>query len=286
MTITLADGRQLEVLVHGPDGGLPLVFHHGTPGTGAQLRGLRRAADGAGLRLVTYSRPGYSASTRRAGRSVVDGVDDVAAILDWLDAPTCVVAGWSGGGPHALACGARLADRVRAVLSIASVAPYSAAGLDFLAGMGEQNIEEFTMSTRGEEALRPYLTAEAEQLRDVDATGVIEGLSSLLPEADRKVIVGEFGEDLAGWVRGGVSPVDGWLDDDLAFVAPWGFEPEEVQVPVFVWQGSEDLMVPSAHAHWLLDRLPNATARLLDGEGHLSTMIQAAGTLDELLAAT
>ena len=285
MTITLADGRTLEVLVHGPGDGLPLVFHHGTPGTGAQLRVLQHAADEAGLRLVTYSRPGYSTSTRHAGRKVVDAVDDVAAILDWLDAPTCLVAGWSGGGPHALACGARLGERVRAVLTLASVAPYTADGLDFLAGMGEQNVEEFTMSTRGEDALRPYLTAEAEQLRDVDMVGVIEGLSTLLPEPDRKVIAGDFGEDLAVWLRAGVWPVDGWLDDDLAFVQPWGFGLDEVQVPVILWQGSEDLMVPFAHGRWLLDRLPDATAHLLDGEGHLSPMTQASTMVAELLDA-
>jgi pimeloyl-ACP methyl ester carboxylesterase len=285
MTISLPDGRQLDVQVHGPADGLPLVYHHGTPGTVHQARDMQRAASEAGLRLVTYSRAGYGASTRRPGRSVVDVVDDIAAVLDWLDAPRCVVAGWSGGGPHALACGARLADRVAGVLAIASVAPFTADGLDFLAGMGEQNLEEFGLAVQGEDALRPYLTAEAEQLRDVDVAGIVDGLSTLLPEADRAVIAGAFGEDLAEWLRSGVRPVDGWLDDDLAFVRPWGFEPEEVGVPTFLWQGSTDLMVPFAHGEWLRDRLPNVTTHLLEGEGHLSPMTQVATMLGELLAA-
>lgn len=283
MTISLADGRQLDVQVNGPDDGLPLVFHHGTPGTVHQSRDMQRATTAAGLRLVTYSRAGYGASTRRPGRSVVDVVDDIAAVLDWLGAPRCVVAGWSGGGPHALACGARLPDRVAGVLAIASAAPFTADGLDFMAGMGEQNVEEFGTALRGEEALRPYLTAEAEQLREVDVAGIVDGLSTLLPEADRAVIAGDFGEDLAEWLRGGVWPVDGWIDDDLAFVRPWGFEPEEVHVPTFLWQGSTDLMVPFAHGEWLRDRLPNATTHLLEGEGHLSPITQVAAMLGELL---
>lgn len=279
--IELSDGRALDVEVTGPDGGMPLVFHHGTPSAVPQLRVMQRAAHARGLRLVTFSRPGYGSSTRRPGRRVADAAEDVTAILDHLDTARCLVAGWSGGGPHALATGARLPERAAGVLVIAGVAPYDADGLDFLAGMGEQNIEEFGLARRGESALRPYLEADAEQLRDADAAGLIAGMSTVLPEADRAVLGDEYGEDLAAnFAEALRTGVDGWLDDDLAFTTPWGFAPQEIAVPTFVWQGGADLMVPAAHGRWLAEHIPAATAHLEPGEGHLSLGI---GALDRML---
>jgi pimeloyl-ACP methyl ester carboxylesterase len=279
-TIELPDGRSLEVEVSGPTDGTPLIFHHGSPGSAYQFRAIQRAAHTRGLRLVTFSRAGYGSSTRRPGRSVVDVVDDVAAVLAHLGADRCLAAGWSGGGPHALATGARLAEQVAGVLVIAGVAPYDAADLDFLHGMGRQNVEEFGSALQGEAALRPSLQTEAEQLRDTDAAGVIESLSSLLPDVDRAVVTAEFGEDLVASFTGAFrTGVDGWVDDDLAFIRPWGFALDEVAVPTFVWQGSEDLMVPFAHGQWLARHLPAATARLQQGEGHLSI---AVGALDRM----
>lgn len=94
--LTLADGRVLDVRVSGPADGMPLVFHHGTPGSRAAFRGIERAAHARGLRVVTTSRPGYGGSTRLAGRAVVDVVSDTGAMLAAIGAERCLVAGWSG----------------------------------------------------------------------------------------------------------------------------------------------------------------------------------------------
>jgi pimeloyl-ACP methyl ester carboxylesterase len=280
-TITLTDGRELEVEVSGPDGGPVLVFHHGTPGGSEQMRAMARAAEARGLRLVTWSRPGYGASTRQAGRSVADVVADTAAVLDHLGAESCLVAGWSGGGPHALACGALLPDRVRGVLCIAGVAPYAAEGLDFLAGMGEDNIEEFSAALEGEHTLRPWLDAQRPEMLELTADAVADSLGNLVPPVDVAVLTGEFAEDLASEFRQALSVgVDGWLDDDLAFTRPWGFELADIAVPTYLWQGSDDLMVPFAHGRWLAGRIPGVTAHLEQGEGHLSIGI---GALDRML---
>ncbi len=279
--VSTPDGRSLDVAVHGAEGGLPLLFHHGTPGSKLPVRALERAADARSLRLVTWSRPGYGSSTRRAGRRVVDDTDDVAVLLDHLGADRCLVAGWSGGGPHALASAARLPERVAGVLCIAGVGPWDADDLDFLAGMGQQNLDEFARAHEGESALRAYLEAEAGGLRAVDARGLIAGLSTLLPPVDRAVLTDEYGEDLAAHMREALRVgVDGWLDDDLAFVRDWGFGLDEVQVPAFVWQGDEDLMVPFTHGGWLAAHLPRVTPHLLTGEGHVSVAI---GALDQML---
>jgi pimeloyl-ACP methyl ester carboxylesterase len=167
------------------------------------------------------------------------------------------------GGPHALATGSRLPEQVAGILCIAGVAPYDAEGLNFLEGMGQQNIDEFGLALQGEEAIRPSNEAEAVGLRNTDAAGLIEGMATLLPDVDRAVLTAEFGEDMvANFAEGLRTGVDGWVDDDLASVAPWGFSLAEIAVPTFVWQGSEDLMVPFAHGQWLAARVPGATARL------------------------
>jgi pimeloyl-ACP methyl ester carboxylesterase len=279
--IPTPDGRLLDVAVSGPDGGTPLIFHHGTPGAVPPVRSIERAAHRRGLRLVTFSRPGYGASTRLPGRAVVDVAADVEVLLEHLDAPRCLVGGWSGGGPHALATAARLADRVAAVLSIAGVAPCGLPELDFMAGMGELNIIEFGLALEGEPALRPHLEKEADELRGADAAGLLAGMATVLSEVDRAVLTHELAEDIAAGFSEGLRPgVDGWIDDDLAFSRPWGFSLDEITVPAFVWQGSEDLMVPFAHGEWLAAHVPGAVAHLEQGEGHLSVSV---GAIDRML---
>ncbi len=280
--LALPDGRSLDLEVSGPDDGVPLVYHHGTPGSVVPMRGLRRAVHAVGLRLVTYSRAGYGASTRRPGRTVADIAEDVAAILDHLGAPRCVTAGKSGGGPHALATAALLGDRVTGVLSIAGVGPYGVPDLDFLAGMGEQNIEEFGATLQGEDTLRAWLTDAAEGLRDPDAATLIREMRTLLPPPDLAVLTDEYGEDMAAATKEALrTGVDGWLDDDLEFTRPWGFDLDDICVPTFVWQGSADLMVPFAHGQWLADHLPGATVHLVPDEGHLSI---AVGRVEQMVA--
>lgn len=284
-TLHLPDGRDLDIARSGPQDGPVVVFHHGTPGACLQAGHLRRANHARGLRLVTYSRAGYGGSTRRPGRSVADIAEDVAAILDHLQVDRCLTGGWSGGGPHALATAALLPDRVDGVLVIAGVAPHDADGLDFLAGMGQDNIEEFGAARSGEAPLRAFLEGVAPELRAARPEDLITSLATLLPAVDRAVITDEYGEDLAASFREALRvSVNGWLDDDLAFVRPWGFELDTLAVPAFLWQGSADLMVPYAHGEWFATRVPAATTHLLPDEGHLSVSVGHLGEmLDELV---
>src|SRR6185437_2130042 len=278
--VRLPDGRRLDLRVSGPAGGFPLVFHHGTPGAATPIRALERAAHARGLRLVTTSRPGYGDSSPQPGRRVVDVAADTAAVLAAIGADRCLIAGWSGGGPHALACGARLGAAV-AVLVIAGVAPCGAEGLDWMAGMGEGNVAEFSAALGGEDQLRSYLLQEREQLKDATAAGIVASLDTLLPDMDRAVLTGEFGEDLVASFREAMrTGVEGWLEDDIAFTRSWGFGLEEISVPAMIWQGSADLMVPFSHGQWLASQLPAASAHLEQGEGHLSVGL---GALNRML---
>ncbi len=280
--LDMGDGRQLEVRVSGPEGALPLLFLHATPGAAAPVRAIERAVHERGMRMVTFARAGYGASTRLRGRRVVDVVPDAAAVLEHLGAGSCLVAGWSGGGPHALACAARLGG-VRAALVIAGVAPFDADELDWMEGMAQDNVEHFEAALEGEAALRPYLEAARDRLVSVPADGVRASLGPLLAEADKAVVTGEFAEDMASTYHEGLrGGADGWVDDNLALVSGWGFEVEEVSPPTVLWQGDRDLMVPFSHGQWLAARAPGARVYLEAGEGHLSFV---AGTIGRLLDA-
>jgi pimeloyl-ACP methyl ester carboxylesterase len=202
-------------------------------------------------------------------------------VLDALGIERCIVAGKSGGGPHALATAALLPDRVLAAVSIAGCRPY---GDGFLDGMGSDNIEEFNLALEGEEALRPFVLKHREALKDADAEELVRDLATLLPEVDRRVLTSDVGSDTVAVMVGGVQVPDAWIDDDLAFTRDWGFDLEAITVPTSVWQGSEDLMVPFHHGEWLAAHLPGAVVHLEQGEGHFSIAVGALGRmLDEVL---
>ncbi len=280
MLVDLPDGRRLEVVAAGPEDGLPLVYHYGTPGGPVPHAPMVDAAARRGLRTVLCARPGYGESTPRPGRSVADVAADVAAVLDALGARRFLTVGKSGGGPHALACAALLPDRCAAAASVAGVAPYGVAGLDWLAGMGPENVEEFTAALDGPAALTRFLEAQLPSLVDVQAADVAAAFGELLSDVDRQCLTGEFAEFTAASLRGAVANgIAGWRDDDLAFAKDWGF-PLGVGAPVAIWQGGQDPMVPSAHGVWLAAHLPDAKVHLLPDEGHLSLV---EGAFEEIL---
>lgn len=290
-SLTLPDGRLLDYDAGVGDPTLPVVVaHHGTPGAGTRNRHLDAAAASAGLRVVTFSRAGYGGSTRLAGRTVADVAADVTALLDHLGLERCATYGVSGGGPHALATAALLPERVAGVVCVAGVGPWGQPDLDFLDGMGADNVEEFGLALEGEPALRPWLEHEAEGLRGATPAQVVESMASLLPEVDRAAILGAqgawMGEDIVASFGEAVRlGVDGWLDDDLAFTRPWGFDLADVAVPAYIWQGDVDLMVPFAHGAWLAAHVPGNESHLLTGEGHISLGIGHAEPMLEQLAA-
>jgi pimeloyl-ACP methyl ester carboxylesterase len=281
----LPDGRRLEVLVAGPGNGMPLVLHRGTPSGAVRYRPVEDAAARRGLRTVVWSRPGYGDSTARPGRSVADVAADTAAVLDALGAGRFVTLGMSGGGPHALACAALLPDRCAAAASVAGVAPFRAEGLDWLAGMGPENVEEFTAAAAGEPELVRFLGTQVGVLATVQGPDVAAAFGELVSDVDRHCLTGEFAEFVAAGLRRAVANgTAGWRDDDLAFVRDWGFPLDGGGAPVTIWQGGQDRMVPYAHGVWLAGRLPGAAVHLLPGEGHLSLTVGGSEQiLDELL---
>ena len=283
--IPMPDGRDVDVLTTGPEDGFPLVIHDGTPAGLVVDSNIAAEAAQRGLRYVVAARPGYEGSTPRPGRRVADVPADVAAVLDALGAGEFVSMGMSGGGPHTLACAALLPGRCLAAASVAGVAPYHADGLDFMAGMGPENVTEFTLTLQGADALTPYLEKEAGPLRQVTGERIAAALGGLISGADAGVITGEFADELAASTRAALREgVAGWRDDDLAFAADWGFSLDALAGRVAIWQGDQDLMVPFAHGQWLAAHIPGARVHLEPGAGHLTMVVTAIGRiLDDLL---
>ncbi len=282
-----ADGTPLDVLVGGAPHGPAILAHHGTPSEATTWSDWHDDAAQRGFRLISITRPGYATSARRPGRSVADAAADARAVLDALDVPWFVTVGWSGGGPHALATAALLADRCRAAATLAGVAPFGRPDLDFLAGMGPENVDEFGAALDGEATLRPWLDVHLAPLRTVTGAEIIDAFGGLLPQVDKDVLAGGFADAMAASCRRALAPgIDGQLDDDLAFCRDWGFVLDAVRVPVSVWQGDLDLMVPAAHGAWLAAHLPNARHVFAPGHGHLSLVTtNRAAILDALVAA-
>jgi pimeloyl-ACP methyl ester carboxylesterase len=244
------------------------------------------AAAERGIRLVAYSRPGYAGSTRDPGRSVAGCAADTARIVDHLGADRFYTTGQSGGGPHALACAALLPDRVIACATSAGVGPWAADGLDFLAGMADENVQEMSAALEAGDVLRAFLETEADKLAHATPADLAEALGGLVSPVDAAALTGEFAEHATTMLHESISTgIWGWFDDDVAFVHPWGFDLAGIRVPVTVWQGAQDRMVPYAHGRWLAANVAGAGARLLDDEGHLSLILGSfPAILDDLMA--
>ena len=162
-------------------------------------------------------------------------------------------------------------DRVAAAAALASVAPYDAEGLDFLAGMGEQNVEEFEVIFEGEESHRALLERDRKELLSTTPEKLVETWRTLLGPADREVATGELAAALLKHIRAGVEQsLDGWFDDDVAFTLPWGFDLASIGIPVLHWQGEQDKFVPFAHGVWLSQHIPGVESRLTPEDGHLT----------------
>jgi pimeloyl-ACP methyl ester carboxylesterase len=269
--VALPDGRELDVLVGERTDGLGLLLHHGTPGNATRYESWFAEAESRGLRPIAYSRPGYATSTRDAGRTVASAVADAEVLLDTLGIGEFVSLGGSGGGPHSIACAALLPDRCLASAALVTVAPWGAEGLDWWGGMTQSNVDEFGAALAGEPALREWMAGDGEQFRHVTGPTMAEAMGDALPPADQAVATGEWAQHEAAGIRRALAHgFDGWVDDDLAFTRPWGYDLAGIRVPVQIWQGELDRLVPWSHGEWLAEQIPGASFTLAKGHGHFS----------------
>jgi pimeloyl-ACP methyl ester carboxylesterase len=260
-----------------------LVFHHGTPSAALLPPGFVDAAADRGFRVVVHSRPGYGESSPQPERRVADVAADTATVLDALGADRFVTLGWSGGGPHALACAALLADRCLAAGAVAAVAPYDALGPHWMDGMGQDNVEEFSAALAGREEIEAFLAGFDRE--EITREGLLADIGTLFSPIDVEAFSGPMADYMVDGMRHAVlHGTAGWRDDDLAFAQPWGFDPAAIAVPVALWQGREDRMVPFAHGEWLAAHVPGVRARLTDDQGHVSLMRQPEALVEAVVS--
>jgi pimeloyl-ACP methyl ester carboxylesterase len=256
--VAAADGRTL----HAVDGGsadpdaLAVVWLGGSPQTGALLQPVVAAAEARGIRLVSYARPSYGGSTPAPGRVVASAAGDVAAVADAFSLDRFAVVGYSGGGPHALACAALLPSRVIGAVTLAGVAPYTD-DVDWFAGMAAPG------------GLRAARAGRAARARYAETDAFDE---STFTDTDWAALAGTWsalGDDAN--LAGAAGP-DGLIDDDVAFAQPWNVDLGAVQVPVLLVQGGRDRIVPRSHAELLLGLLPTAELWLRPRDGHVAVL--------------
>jgi pimeloyl-ACP methyl ester carboxylesterase len=273
LDVTLRDGRTLHVYDEGDPHGVAVVAHHGTPSSGRLSGPHVDDARARGIRLIGYDRPGYGGSSAQPGRSVGDAAADVAELLDALGVDRFAAWGHSGGGPHALACAALLPERCVAAATLASVAPYGVEGLDWLEGMGEANVREFDAVLAGPEALEPVLLRDQAEMFSAGPDGLRQAMLTVLSPLDQAAFTPDVGEWIyAVMAEGAAERIEGFRDDNLACVAPWGFDPADIGVPILLLHGVQDLMAPSSHGRWLAARIPGVEAEISDAEGHITLL--------------
>jgi pimeloyl-ACP methyl ester carboxylesterase len=270
--LRLPDGRVLRVHDSGEGraaDAFTALWHHGSPQTGALLEPLLAAAAERGIRLLSYGRPSYGGSTPLPGRTVASAASDVTQIADAFGIARFGVIGASGGGPHALACAALLPERVTGVASIAGLAPFDADGLDWFAGMADDSALRAAML--GREARERY-----------EATAEFDPES--FTERDYAALNGVWSSLDADVGVASAAGADGLIDDDLAFVAPWGFDVTAITAPVLLVHGGQDRVVPSAHSEWLLRHLSQTELWLRPHDGHISILDSCPLAMDWLRA--
>ena len=269
--IRTPDGRTLAVEDYGDPAGRPVLVHMGTPNSRRLYGPNVRDAAARGLRLISYDRPGYGGSTPQPGRTVADCAGDVRAICAELGIGRLAMWGLSGGGPHLLACAALLPDLVAAAASLASPAPYGSEGLDYFAGMGQDNVDDIRLSLTDEAAFREKSVKDREELLATPPEEMAKALESLLTPTDAAVLSGELADYLTSSARDGLAPgSQGWIDDSC-IERPWGFGLADIAVPVLLLHGRQDMFVPFGHGEWLAAHIPGVEARLSD-DGHLTLL--------------
>ena len=283
--LALACGRHLGFAEYGPSDGRPLIWFHGTPGARRQVPpGARRIAHERDVRIIALERPGIGSSTPHVYDSVCDWAVDVEEFCDALELERIAVAGLSGGGPYALACAHEMPGRVVTAAVLGGVAP--AVGPDKASGGPSEISERFSwLSRASRQPMGAFLRGLIRVLEPL-ADEAIDLFARFMPPGDQLVFADEamremFADDL---LRGSRTNMQALFLDAALFGRAWGFALGDIRVPVHLWYGDADIIVPVAHGHHMAERIPNSVLRIRPDEGHLGGLGASDEILDAVLA--
>ena len=280
-TVGLPDGRRMGFAEFGVPCGRPVIWLHGTPGARRQIpHEARRFALEHEVRLVGIDRPGIGSSTSHVYEHVGAFARDMDSVVDALGIDDMAIVGLSGGGPYALAVGAALKARVRAIGVLGGVAPTR--GPDAIdGGLVALGVRLSLVLRLGRVPLGVTLGGLLRAVRPF-GSAALELYARASPEGDRRLLgrpefKAMFLDDL---FNGSRHQFQGPIADVIAFTKDWGFLAADVEVPVVWWHGDADHIVPFAHGVHMVSRLPEATLQVLPGESHLGGL----GIAEEILS--
>ncbi|MGH8506379.1 MAG: alpha/beta fold hydrolase [Stenotrophobium sp.] len=266
------DGRRIAWTENGAQDGRPVMVLHGTPGCRLARYGDAERLKAAGIRQISYDRPGYGHSDPQPGRSVRDAVGDIEAILDAAGVTRVGFIGTSGGGPHALAVATLLAPRATLVHCNVGVAPRLLMGDAFFEGMDPENIRRFKATDLPRDQAHRELKSDMDRGVAAARTDPVSIYANMkMPEADLKLIrdsAASIAENLLESLRAGYW---GFVDDFAAQGRDWGFDPRLAKAPVIVEYGIHDVNVPAGHGRWLCENIPGAKVIINHEGGHRSS---------------
>lgn len=263
----LADGRHIGYAEYGDPDGLPVIALHGTPGSRFMFALTDEAAAARGLRLIALERPGYGLSDAHHVDTLAETARDVEALADALGLGRFALVGVSGGGPHAVAAAALLKDRVRRLALIGPVGPIADCGEHIR--MSHLHHLIFTRMAPSHHAAGVFF-AGLRMLIDWAPGVAYHILTQRVTATDCDVLARpEVRANLQATMREGLrTGVEGPLQDLRLYCGPWNLKLAEIDVPVFMWQGSEDTIVPADAAYRLAGALPNCRLEVIEGAGH------------------
>ncbi|MEP9365704.1 alpha/beta hydrolase [Nocardioides sp. CN2-186] len=281
-SVAVRGNRRLSFAEYGSRTGPALIWMHGTPGARRQIPlEARTYAERQGIRLIGLDRPGIGSSTPHLYPDILDWTRDLELVMETLGIDTVRLIGLSGGGPYALAAGAAMPDRVHGVGVLGGVAPTR--GPDAVeGGIIQLAVHLAPLLSVARVPLGVGITVGIRLARPL-AGPALDLYAALQPPGDKNLLSrpefkAMFLDDLLNGSRFQTSAP---INDLILFTRPWGFEASDVTVPVRWWHGDDDHIVPFRHGRYLVDRLPDATMSVIDGESHLGGL----GIAEDVMAA-
>ena len=283
-TVVLEDDRHLGYAEYGPATGRAMLWFHGTPGARRQIpHEAHEAAHARDVRLIAVERPGIGASTPHRYSSLLEWAADIEWLCNALNVSSFAVVGLSGGGPYALACAHEMVGRIVAVAVLGGVAP--ATGPEAASG-GTSTLTRvfspiFAYTHKPLDPIMRNLVRVLEPLAD----RAIDLFASMMPPGDQRVFADPairqmFQEDL---LHGSRQHMQAAFLDAILFGREWGFSLEAIRVPIHMWYGDADNIVPVAHGEHMAEKIPEATLRVRAEEGHLGGLGASREIFDALL---
>jgi pimeloyl-ACP methyl ester carboxylesterase len=267
-TITLADGRTVAFVDHGPEGAPAVVFAHGF--MACRLSAPVVEGDPP-VRVIAIDRPGIGGSSPQPGRRVLDWPGDVAALVDALGVDEFAVLGHSGGGPFAAACAFRLADRVHALGLACAFAPMDRTGATD--GMNHRMAKAMPMLRRAPWMTRLMCSSLPRQYARDPEKAFERQFGRDLPPCDRRALENDTArrsllDAAVESTRGGARSLA--LESQLMFSRPWGFVPSSIAVPTRLWYGADDTLTPPSMGEYLHAQIAGSELVVYPDEGHMA----------------